>query len=127
MEKPLLSVDERLYVQARDYCRKLKPEARGTLYYVLLDWCDSHQEIRKSLEKKHDAYEVKYLDADGRAYAESFDMTNGDNPYTLARTRYGELLKMGMPLIELRRKLNPFSSGINRMSMVILHHEKEQN
>lgn len=120
-----LSADENLYVKAKEYCRKTKPEFRGDLFYALLDWCDQHDEIRESLGRKYDTYTVEYVDNDGKAHRESFNVFDGGNPHHLARQRYSEVLERIDPkVIELRRSPNPWLPGQYRLGMLIMSHEK---
>lgn len=32
------SIDEKLYLEAKKYCKKWQPEIRGDLFYALPDW-----------------------------------------------------------------------------------------
>lgn len=126
MEKNEMTVDERLYLEAKRYCRSLKPEKRGDFYYVLLDWCDRHQEITDALAKRHTVYEIAYIDSSGNSHNETFTPVNGENPYPYARKRYGELLGESVLVAELRRLPNPYLSGPDRMGAVIMSYEQKE-
>lgn len=126
MEEKNLTVDERLFLEAKKYCRTRKPEERGDFYYTLLDWCDQHKEITNSLAQKNDVYDVVYIDNMGNAHRETFTATGGQNPYQNARKKYGELLGQSVQVAELRRRPNPYLSGQDRMGAVILSYERKE-
>lgn len=126
MNNIIFTADETLYVKAKEYCRKLKPELRDDLFYALLDWCDQHDEIRNRLAKKTDAYDVLYIDKNGKSHEESFTIHNGGDPYRLARKRYIELLSDSVQVAELRHRPNPYLSGPERMGHLILSYEKNE-
>lgn len=126
MNNIIFTADETLYVKAKEYCRKLKPELRGDLFYALLDWCDQHNEIVNSLAKKADTYDILYIDKDGKSHKESFTAHNGENPYSLARQRYSELLSESVQVAELRHCPNPYLSGPERMGHLILSYENKE-
>lgn len=125
MDKKNLGVEERLYIEAKRYCRQAKPEARGDLFYALLDWCDKHQEVRESIARKEDTYDIAYIDRDGVSHKESFTVFDGGNPYSMARARYSEILKMHPLALELRHRPNPYICGPERMGGVILSYEEK--
>lgn len=120
-----LTVDEVLYQKAKEYCRKLNPEARGDIYYALLDWCDQHKDIAESLTKKYDIYVVVYIDCNGDSHREEFVSCNGENPFKFARQRYGELLKRNVEVMEFRRCPNPYLSYPSRLGELILSYERK--
>lgn len=124
MDKSKLSADERLYLEAKRYCRRIKAEERGDLYYALLDWCDKHQDVLESLARAEDTYDVVYIDHAGESHQETFTEFSGGNPYRLARTRYGEILNSHPLALELRHRPNPYISGPARMGGLILSYEE---
>ena len=119
------SVDEKLYLEAKKYCRTCRPEMRGNLFYVLLDWCDRHQEILESIARKKDTYDILYINKDGFPHKESFSGYSAGNPHRLARQRFSELLDEGVQAAELRHRPNPYISGPERNGSLILSYEKE--
>lgn len=119
------NTDETLYLKAKKYIRKTKPENRGDLFYALLDWCDNHQEILKSIACKEDTYDVLYIDKDGVSHKESFCGWADGNPQRFARQRYHYLIDSGAQVIELRHRPNPYICGPERNGSLILSYEKE--
>lgn len=124
MNKDIFSIDEKLYIKAKAFCRKLSPDQRGDFFYTLLDWCDQRQDIQESLAKKYDAYEVAYL-LNGTFGKEQFDYSSGTNPYSAARLRYSNLLSEGADCIELRKLPNPYLEGTYRYGKLILSYDSE--
>lgn len=127
MNKSVFTVDEILYLKAKEYTRKCKPEMRGDLFYALLDWCDQHQEILESIARKEDTYDVLYIDKDGLSHTESFTGYSEGNPHRLARQRLSELIDDNIQVAELRHRPNPYISGTERMGRLILSYENENN
>lgn len=127
MNKSVFTVDEILYLKAKEYTRKCKPEMRGDLFYALLDWCDQHQEILESIARKEDTYDVLYIDKDGLSHTESFTGCSEGNPHRLARQRLSELIDDNIQVAELRHRPNPYISGTERMGRLILSYENENN
>lgn len=127
METKNFNIDERLYLEAKKYCRKCNPEMRGDLFYTLLDWCDQHQEILESIARKEDTYDVLYIDKDGMSHEESFCGYSEGNPHRLARQRLSELIDEGVQVAELRHRPNPYISGPERIGRLILGYEKEES
>lgn len=121
MEK--LTVDEILYQKAKEYCRTLKFEQRGDLYYALLDWCDKHDDIKENLAKKYDKYELVYIDKNGESHREEFMSEHGENPYKIAKERCSELFNESIQVIEFRHCPNPYLSYPDRMGSLIFSKE----
>ena len=127
MESKNFNIDERLYLEAKKYCRRCKPEMRGDLFYTLLDWCDQHQEILESIARKEDTYDVLYIDKDGVSHEESFSGFSEGNPHRIARQRLSELIDENIQVAELRHRPNPYITGPERMGSLILSYEKEES
>ena len=119
------SIDEKLYLEAKKYCRKCKPEMRGNLFYALLDWCYQHQEILESIARREDTYDILYINKDGFSHKESFSGHSEGNPHRLARQRFSELIAEGVQVAELRHRPNPYISGPERDGSLILSYGKE--
>lgn len=122
MKESISSIDENLYLKAKECCRKIPPEARGELYYLLLDWCDKRQDILQSLAQKNDKYELAYA-LNGEFHHEIFSTRSGNNPYAAARYKYLKLLTAGVDCIELRQLPNPYLSGEDRYGRLILSYD----
>lgn len=122
-----LTIDQELYIRAKEYIRRTKPENRGELYYTLLDWCDKHQDVRESVARVMDTYDVYYIDKNGVSHLESFTIGCGYNPYSFARKRYGELLSEQIQAVELRHRPNPYIAGPERMGRLIFSYDMDDN
>lgn len=122
-----LLADEQLYEKAKEYCRRLKPEMRGDIYYALLDWCDRRKDIVESLAKKNDKYQILYISDDGVSHIEEFSTAGYENPYLAARRRYGEIIQKDTQVAELRHCPNPYIHGIERLGSLIFSYEREEN
>lgn len=115
--------DMKLYEYVRRNSRKMPHDE---LYYYLLDWADQHNEIQKELAMKYDTYEVCYIDSlTGESNKKTFKNVNGNNPYFDARRFYGEILDT-VDVAELRHLPNPYISGPERMSRIILSYDKDE-
>lgn len=122
-----LTSDEKLYHVAKTYCRRLKEEERGDLYYVLLEWLDAHSSMRKSLERRFDRYSVCYCDCNGSHEIIFEGIVNDEDPYRRARKKYYEIVNEAMETsvycVECRRLPNPYSVGMDRLGSVIISRE----
>ena len=125
MDKVNFTVDEVLYQKAKEYCRKLKPEARGDFYYALLDWCDQRKDIMDSLAKKYDKYEIVYIDQYGKSHREEFTYCEHKNTYMVARERCTELIGDNVECLELRHCHNPYLGYPYRLGELILSYERK--
>lgn len=125
MNKTNFTADEILYQKAKEYCRKLNPEARGDFYYALLDWCDQRKDIVDSLAKKYDKYEIVYIDQYGESHREEITYCEYENTYMIARERYMKLIGDNAECIELRRCPNPYLSYPYRLGGLILSYERK--
>lgn len=119
-----LTPDEKLYHVAKTYCRRLKEEERGDLYYVLLEWLDAHNSTRKSLERRFDRYSVSYCDCNGSHEIIFEGIVNDEDPYRRACKKFDEItneaMKSTIYCVECRRLPNPYSVGMDRSSSVII-------
>ena len=112
-----LTINERLYLNAKKYARECKEENRGDLYYILLDWCEQQgQRLQNSVYKKTDVYIIEYQRNDGEICTESFKYKDEFyNPYTDALNRFNELIIDGNPYASLTLTRLPYLSleGMN--------------
>lgn len=92
--------DLMLYKIIKERSKKMP---RDLLYYVLLDWADQHEEVKKEYLKSIDTYVVSYLTEDGKIIDKVFTSENYLNPYVSAKKFYDEKIKE-YPSIELWQK-----------------------
>ena len=119
-----LTIDEKLYLEAKKYIRECKEENRGDLYYTLLDWCDSHlDKLKNSLFKKTDVYIITYRDKDGTIHTERFAYKDEFyNPYMDSVNRWNELVIDGNPYVILYINRNPYLVPEGSESQTIYSH-----
>lgn len=125
--------DELLYIAASAYCKDaaLGKREKGDLYYALLNWRDTHDQVRENLARLNDTYEVCWYE-NGQPHREVFNVLAGDgsptNPYIDARMRYGNLVQTsGVEYAELRMYPNEYKSGPERNGRLLETYERKED
>lgn len=100
------------------------------LYYILLDWKDKHQDVRKEVEKKHDTYTVNWYDEkENSGHEMLFTSQKYNNPYISALTFFQEIKTKEYGNIscgKLWHNANPFGTGMIRGSTLIGSFERNK-
>lgn len=124
--------DELLYVVSTAYCKEaaLGKTPKNDLYYALLNWRDTHDQVRKNCAMLADTYEVCWYE-NGQPHQEVFNVLTRKcscKPYVDARMFYGQIIQMsGVECAELRMCPNEFKSGPERNGRLIASFEKEDS
>lgn len=124
--------DELLYVVSGAYCKEaaLGKAPKTDLYYALLNWKDTHDQVRENCAKLADTYEVCWYE-NGQPHQEVFNVLTREcncNPYIDARIFYEQLIQTsGVKCAELRMCPNEFESGPERNGRLIANFKKEDS
>lgn len=122
--------DELLYLASAEYCKEaaLGNAPKSDLYYALLNWKDTHTQVRENCARLADTYEVCWYE-NGQPHREVFNVLTREcihNPYIEARMFYGQITQMsGVECAELRMCPNEFKSGPERNGRLIDSFEED--